>query len=247
MILSIRFLLATLAILSISSDGLGQDPTKEKLAKAKEFFWEAKFDSAKVYLDEILRIRSSSEDILFDAYLYKGFVASRETQATELRSNFIQAIKIDPSRKIDEDFFPPDLVELFDAVRNQIVGCMFINTRPINAEITVLWQKKMSDTTTPSMFCNLTNQDYEVLIVKKDYQEEYAKFRLTAGKTDTLNITLKPKLAQRSGGSKWWLWALGGAVATSAAVVFATVLENNDNTAQGSGLPFPPRRPTVDQ
>ncbi|NIR52393.1 hypothetical protein GWO43_27545, partial [candidate division KSB1 bacterium] len=187
-------------------------------------------------------------EYLFEAYLYMGFVLTRQNAPLyEVNAAFEQAVKMDPKRQLDELVIPPDLTEKFNAVRDQLVGCLYVTTEPIDANLMVVQNDSIVfNMATPTVLCELVNRNYQLLLTKEDYEEQFMPLNLTAGTTDTLFVTLKPSLSsskQKKGKKSAWGWvARGGIVAAAAAVLYKTVVEGGDENLEE--LPAPPDRPS---
>lgn len=235
------FCLLNFLVISVS---WGQDQALQKLNQGKNYFWEAKFDSAMVSLTEVINMTSVSRNNLFEAYLYLGFVLARQyAPKNEIRSAFEQAIKLDPKRKIDELVIPPDLAEMFNQVRNQLVGCIYVTSKPLGAEVLGLQEENIVFIeTTPTVLCGIINREYQILFTKYGFEEKIMTVHYKPGIIDSLFVTLIPRMVQKSQGTKWWPWVTGGgALATAAAILFKTVFVKGNT--QIEDLPKPPARP----
>ncbi|MFQ5823918.1 MAG: hypothetical protein ACE5JB_07680 [bacterium] len=230
-----------------TSVSLGQDQALQNLIQGKKYFWEAKFEESMASLKAVLDISTTNKDYLFEAHLYMGFVLARQNaNKKKINAAFEQAIKIDPKRRLDELVIPPDLSEMFNKVRNQLVGCIYVNTDPLGAEVMgVQGDSILFIETTPILLCELTTKEYQILIAKNGFEEHLMPFHVTSGGMDTLFVTLNPIIGKKSGGTKLWTWvARGGIVASAAAaaLLFKTVLVKDKNEIED--LPSPPERPT---
>ncbi|MFQ5751160.1 MAG: hypothetical protein ACE5HI_04120, partial [bacterium] len=154
-------------------------------------------------------------------------------------------------RKLNEAFFPPDLTQRFYAVRNRLVGCVFvISSHPDVNIIAVDNDSILFTRTTPALLCNLSGQMYQIVVSEQGYQEEFRQIRFTAGATDTLYIELIPSVFQAAtnkGGGGWKKWLAGsGILAGAAAILYTTVINKGGEESNGlQTLPAPPVRPPV--
>ncbi len=236
---------AFLGFLVFTSVTFGQDKALQQLIQGKKMFWEARFDQASSHLKEVIGIPGAKTEYLFEAYLYLGFVLMRQNApGSEVNAAFEQAVKIDPKRRLDELVIPPDLTSRFDSVRNRLVGCLYIQSEPPDAKLVVLYEDSVIyNFTTPSVLCELLTKNYQILLTKDGYEQQFLPLQLTGGKMDTLSVTLhSTSTEQKKGGKRAWIWvARGGIVTTAAAVLYKTVLSGGGDNLEN--LPAPPSRP----
>lgn len=241
-----KYLFCTLVILTFFKPGWGQNFKiyQQRLEYGKQLFWQAKFDSAyNVLKNATLITPPGDQEAIFEAYLYLGFVVSRQdSPMTRIKSYLQQAIRIHPNKKINTALIPPDLVELFNNIRKQMVGCLYFITEPESVEMLEIQDENLIYTEiSPAQLCGIINEDYEVLFSKKGYEEHIAKFRFRPGKIDTIHVTLPLVSTIKKGGSKWWAWVTGGSVVTATAILIKTVIGGGEKV---ESLPGPPDRPT---
>ena len=231
-----------LGCLCITTQLWAQDEALQKLIQGKKYFWEAKFNDATSALRKVVGMKKVKTHHLFEGYLYLGFVLMRQkAPGTEITFAFEQAIKLKPKREVDASVIPPDLVARFNRVRDTLVGCTYLTSDPEGVEFVILYEDSiLQSVSTPALICELTNRPYEVLVAEDGYQEKFFPLPMTAGKVDTLAVTLIPDETSGRGSKKLWTWfARGGIVATAAAVIYKTVLESKgENDLQD--LPGPP-------
>ncbi|MFQ5602194.1 MAG: hypothetical protein ACE5HS_02885 [bacterium] len=222
----------------------GQDKALPQLINGKKFFWEAKFDQSMQALKEVIGIQDAKTEYLFEAYLYMGFVLTRQNAASsEVDAAFEQAVKLDPKRKLDELVIPPDLSERFNRIRRQHVGCVYVTSDPEDIEFVVVQDDSvLYSEFTPILICELMNKKFQLLIIEEDYEEKYMPLTVSSGKVDTLYLSLTPAYTEKKSGKKMWTWfARGGILATAAAVLYKTVIASKG--AEVETLPGPPVRP----
>lgn len=221
-----------------------QDVALQSLIQGKKFFWEAKFDRAINALRRVTQVKDAKREYLFEAHLYSGFVLLRQdAPSSEVRSVFTKAVNLDPRRKLDEMVIPPDLSEPFYEVRDKLVGCLYITSEPEEVDLVgVKGDSVLFDETTPLLVCDLVNQDYQLLLTEKGYEQQFIPLNLKAGKTDTLHVQLEASFAQKGGGSKkkGIKWAIRGGVVVAAGAVLYSTLSGGDS----GDLPGPPSHPS---
>lgn len=227
------------SLLTCISSSQAQDQALQKLIHGKKFFWEARFEQALGVLREVTALSDAKPAYLFEAYLYTGFTLLRlNAPQSEAISAFTKAIKIDPKRMLDEMVIPPDLAEPFYRVRNQMVGCLHVITYPGGAEIfgvkgdSVLFEEK-----TPVTICDVEALEYQLLFTAVGYQQQFEPMKIVAGRTDTLEVFLRP--LQGHGGKRSALkWAIPGGLAVGAAAAVYTFVGGSDEPV--NALPTPP-------
>lgn len=232
------------------SSGWSQDRALQQLIQGKKLFWEAKFDQAIAALNNVINADEVSEDNLFEAHLYHGFVLlRRNAPPSQAYAHFEKAIRLYPRREIDDPAIPPDLIESFEEIRGRLLGCYYVITEPAGADLMVVEGDSVrSSHETPVAICELADTDYQLLLKKPGYESRFVPLDLQAGKTDTVNVALSATTAKRipSEGSGIWPWVVRGSViAGAAAVIYLTVVDEGVETAEGSQLPGPPDRPDV--
>ncbi len=220
-----------------------QDVALQSLIQGKKFFWEAKFDRAINALRRVTQVQDAKREYLFEAHLYSGFVLLRQNAPnSEVRTVFTNAVNLDPRRKLDEMVIPPDLSEPFYEVRNKLVGCLYITSEPEEVDLVgVKGDSVLFDETTPLLVCDLVNQDYQLLLTEKGYEQQFIPLNLKAGKTDTLHVALEASFAQGGGrGKKKGIkWIIRGGVVVAAGAVLYTTLSGSES----GDLPSPPAHP----
>ncbi len=235
--------------------GLGQSlafsqgQALQSLINGKKAFWEAKFSRALSSLNKVISEQNVKDEYLFEAHLYIGFILVRQNATnSEINASFEKAVRLQPIRELDEMIIPPDLIEQFNKVRNSLVGCLYIESYPPEVNIVGVNADSILFTeTTPYTICDLTKNDYQLLISELGYQEEFMPIKLVAGKVDTLMIQLIPIL-EKGKKKKTLKWVLGGsALVAGSAILYSTVLSGGGDGGTGTGesLPGPPIRPGV--
>ena len=231
-------------VLGMASLALGQDRALQQLIVGKKHFWEARFDEAATALKEVVGVPNVKSEYLFEAYLYLGFVLTRQqAPASDANEAFEQAIKIDPKRKLDELVIPPDLTTRFNEVRDRLVGCLHVSTDPPDAKLVVVMGDSVIYTaSSPALLCELVTKNYEILVTKDGYDQVFQPLQLSAGKVDSVAVTLTTSATAHKKGKRIFPWlARGGIVAVAGAVIYTTVLQSKENGSDA--LPTPPSRP----
>lgn len=242
MILNKYVCLILAGALGFSAPALAQDRALQQLIQGKKHFWEARFDDASEALKEVIGVPNVKLEYLFEAYLYLGFVLTRQNApASDANEAFEQAIKLDPKRKLDELVIPPDLTSRFNSIRDQLVGCVYVSTDPPDAKLVIVIEDSVVyATSTPTLLCELLSKNYQMLVTKDGYEQQLLPLQLTGGKVDSLTVTLPVSMTAQKKGKGAWPWLVrGGLVAAAAGVVYITVLDSGGGE-QSQTLPAPP-------
>jgi tetratricopeptide (TPR) repeat protein len=242
------FLIIILIMLSILS-GLfrdvvyAQQKAQQQVLKGVQLFWSAKFDEAIEVLRQAITLNTLSQDELFSAYLYLGFSLVRLGGESELiDQTFRQAVNANPRLKLDSFKIPPDLLNRFEGIRKGMIGSVYITSNSPGAEVIGYNQEQeiKFQGETPYLFNDLLAETYDILILKKDYQEKILRVNLSPAVVDTFHITLR--LKEKPFYKKWWSWAGGGIVIASIIAIVSTK-ESSKIQLIPSDLPMPPDRP----
>jgi tetratricopeptide (TPR) repeat protein len=221
-----------------------QNKAQHKMLQGVQLFWNAKFNEAIEVLQEAIDLNTLSKDELFSAYLYLGFCFLRsDNQHKVIEQIFRQAVKINPQLKLDSFKIPPDLLNRFKEVRKSMIGSLYITSNPPGAEIVSFSSEKQIEFKglTPHLFEDLLVGTYDILITKKDYQQEIWRVDIPASNIDTLDIILR--LEEKPFYKKWWTWAAGGGVILASIVAMIATKEPTITRPEPSDLPLPPDRP----
>ena len=247
---SLRYILIITFIMLLILNGLfrdvvyAQQKAQQKVLKGEQLFWSAKFEEAIEVLREAIALHTLSQDELFSAYLYLGFSLVRLGGQSELiDQTFQQAVKAYPQLKLDSFKIPPDLLNRFEGIRKSMIGSVYITSNPTGAEVIGYNQEKERkfQGATPFLFEDLVTEIYDVLILKKDYQEKMWRINLSPAVVDTFDITLR--LNEKPVYKKWWTWAGGGVVIASIIAIVSTKESSKTPAMPSSDLPMPPNRP----
>ena len=221
-----------------------QDKAQQKVLEGVQLFWNAKFDEAIEVLQEAITLNMLHQNELFSAYLYLGFSLVRLGGQTEvIDQTFRQAIKANPLLKLDSFKIPPDLLNRFEKLRNSMIGYVYITSNPTDAEVIGYNQEKeiKFQGKTPFFSEDLLVETYDILILKKDYQEKILRVNLLPAVLDSFNITLR--MNEKPFYKKWWTWAGGGVVIASIIAIISTSESAKTQAMNSSDLPMPPDRP----
>lgn len=236
---SFPFALAFLS-LCLASGVRAQDKALQQLINGKKFFWEAKFDDARKSLENVLEIETAKSEYRRDAHIFLAFVLMRQGQRRAVFDrDFEAAVKLDHEYELDPKRYPPDLLEAFDRVKRNLIGCLYMEVVPEDAEIVgVKGDSILFRQTGPLDFCGLANgEEYELLVTRDGYSQELVTLKMKPGMTDSVRVTMT-LLHNREKGGIVWPWVFRSAiVGGAAAIVYTTVLSKDD---EPGGIPEPP-------
>jgi len=221
-----------------------QENAHQKVLDGVQLFWNAKFDEAIEVLREAIALNTLNQDELFSAYLYLGFSLVRlGGQSEVIDQTFHQAVKANPRLKLDTFKIPPDLLNRFEQIRKSMIGSVYITSIPTGAKVIGYNQEKeiKFQGETPFLFEDLLVETYDILILKKEYQEKIWRVNLSPAVLDTFDVTLI--LNKKPFYKKWWTWAGGGAVIVSIFTIVSTKESSKTQVINSSDLPIPPDHP----
>jgi len=221
-----------------------QEKAQQKVLEGVQLFWNAKFDEAIEVLREAITLNTLHQDELFSAYLYMGFSLVRlGGQSEAVDQTFRQAVKANPRLKLDSFKIPPDLLNRFEQLRKSMIGSVYITSNPTGAEVIGYTREKeiKFQGETPFLFDDLLVETYDILILKKDYQEKIWRVNLLPAVVDSFDITLR--INEKPFYKKWWTWAGGGVVIASIITIVSTKESSKTQVMHSSDLPMPPDHP----
>jgi hypothetical protein len=240
---------AIIFVMLVTMPGLlrGQSGSPDHLENGKNFFWQAKFDSAQIELEEVLAAPQAPVAERYEAHLYLAFIGIREGAADSLTNRHLaDAIGLQPQATLDVDLFPPLFLERFYTLRAQMVRCVYFDVQPAGAEVFAFaGDSIMFRVAAPALLCDLPDNKYDLLFSKAGYDSKLFPFTRISEMTDTLRVWLEPAYFQEERGKPIWKWiALGGGVAASGAVLYLSRHGGeNDQPVTMPLLPSPPARP----
>jgi hypothetical protein len=237
---TMTFILLCFAIIPLRS----QNISHEFVAKGIEAFYAADFEESMRILQNAIINEPLGDEELFFAHLYVGFCHIRlGSDAATVRLYFQRAITLLPDRELDPMRIPPDLYDAFIAVKNSLLGAIIVHSDPLDATAILINPKgnKVDRKSTPALFRNLLENSYQVVVSKSGYDTFSTDARVSAGVSDTLNVTLLKR--QKSFVAKYWPYG-AGAIAAGAAII-AIISGGGDEPSMKppTTLPDPPARP----
>jgi len=240
---NVAVILTMLFCIGGSSEGHAQNEAVQYLIHGKKFFWDAKFKQSIESLKKVTDSADIKKEYCFEAFVYTGFVLLRQNAPkTEVEAMFLEAIRVDPERLLDEKIIPPDLTEPFYAMRDKNVGSLRIFTEPPDAKISaVKGDSLLYEKNSPLKICDMIDRDYDLLITRAGYKEELLPLVLVAGQADTLALIMQA-LDGKGGKTALKKWGVPGALVLGAGAVFLAVKSSMGDANDGQALPEPPGR-----
>jgi hypothetical protein len=239
-------ILATLIIifnLYKDSELYSQEKLHPQLIDGINQFWNANFQEAVAILKKSIAQDKLSNEEKFSAYLYLGFSMLRSTGDVQATENFFQhAVKTNPALRPDSRKIPPDLMQQFAAVREKMIGSLYIATEPDSADIIVQCIETGDEfkAQSPFLFKELLTSQYSITLSKEHFLTNFETIQLTPMKTDSLLVPLTPLPKPRL--NKRWVWITGGsAIIASTAYLLLQAPDHKQQTT--TDLPVPPNRP----
>jgi len=148
-----------------------------------------------------------------------------------------------PERIISKDV---RLENVKEARRDLRVGCIFVASEPLQAEIRGIQDDSLIfRETTPILLCDRVNKVYQIVFTYDGFKERRVSVKPKPGRVDTLRVILEPITPQKKRSSKGWRWIWSGITAAGVvgvtALIFKSDRENSENKIED--LPVPPDRP----
>jgi hypothetical protein len=220
----------------------GQTPSNELVQKGLNAFYQAEFEQAQRIMKTALIDKTLSLSDRFDAHLYSAFSLIRQVgHPDSIRSHFVKAVSIDPSRELNTNLIPPDLYEQYVFVRQATMGGMLIDCKPAQV-IAICYDSRTGKSvsmSTPASFINLVAGEYQVVLSAPGYRDLQTRIQVHAGRTDSVSFQLSR--LSRPWYKTWWVWGGGGTCALLAWFVFHG--KESEEARTDSDLPIPPQRP----
>ncbi|MDZ7296038.1 MAG: PEGA domain-containing protein [candidate division KSB1 bacterium] len=196
-----------------------------------QLFYEARFAEASTTLQEAIASGRLSREARFDAYLYLGFSILRgggPVEAAEIA--FEACVRGDPTRTLDRNIIPPDLVERFEQVRQRLVGKLFVVSHPREAGVFAIHEDSGQQIVgkTPVLFEHLLAGPYRVRLTKEGFGQEMAVAEVRPGAIDTLFVDLRE--AGRPHKSSARRWIVAGALTASLLVVLLSLVQRGSGS-----------------
>jgi tetratricopeptide (TPR) repeat protein len=137
-------------------------------------------------------------DILVDAYEYRGrayYGIGLQEKASE---NFRLIVLLKPEHTLSKDEVSPKIVDLFDSVKNTLVGYLAVSSQPAGATVTLVGttgQRMELPLLTDFFPVEVLAGDYTVEVAKEGYRTETYPLTVAARETETLDVPLTRVLA----------------------------------------------------
>lgn len=136
-----------------------------KLDKAMQLFNKAN----NIIEEDISRLHSSKA--LIDIHCYLGVIYLHKNYKTKAIEEFTKVIKINPDKRLDEEFFPTEVVNLFNEVREDFLkmprGTIKVDSSPPGAKVYI---DSFMKGVTPITINDLTVGEHYLTVEKENFQ-----------------------------------------------------------------------------
>jgi DNA-binding beta-propeller fold protein YncE len=122
----IFYLIIISLFIFITNNAFTAEKAKEPLEKGKKYYEDSEFIKAIEelrravdLLEKTSRERSRNNDLI-DAHIHLGlaYIGVNETERAKLQ--FKDALRLDPERKLNEDFYAPKVIKLFNKAKDEV-------------------------------------------------------------------------------------------------------------------------------
>ena len=110
----------------ITNNAFSAERAKEPLEKGKKYYEDSEFIKAIEelrravdLLEKTSRERSRNNDLI-DAHIHLGLAYIGVNEAEKAKIQFKEALKFDPERKLNEDFYAPKVIKLFNKAKDEV-------------------------------------------------------------------------------------------------------------------------------
>ena len=110
----------------ITNNAFSAERAKEPLEKGKKYYEDSEFIKAIEelrravdLLEKTSRERSRNNDLI-DAHIHLGLAYIGVNEAEKAKIQFKEALKFDPERKLNEDFYAPKVMKLFNKAKDEV-------------------------------------------------------------------------------------------------------------------------------
>ncbi len=122
----IFFVIIISLFIFITNDSFSAEKAKEPLEKGKKYYEDSEFTKAIEelrravdLLEKTSRERSRNNDLI-DAHIHLGLAYIGVSEADKAKQQFKEALRLDPERKLNEDFYAPKVIKLFNKAKEEV-------------------------------------------------------------------------------------------------------------------------------
>lgn len=222
-----------------SSSVSAQINAEELVTKGVNAYYKAEFVTAIELLETAVQDKSLRKESAVKAHLYIGGSYYAIGDSEKADNAFKNAVRIDPDLKMHKVVFSPDLIQLVEDIIDTYVAILNVSTVPSAASVEI-----------DNEFIGLSPQGkkifegkYAIKVSKNGFKDQERIVSMEGGETKEVRFTLESETAvpvyreqqqvAKKGGSKKWLWILGGTLAAGGVATY--LLWPEDETDDGMG------------
>jgi len=172
--------------------------------KAEEMYENGNFNQAiEIYEQIIDNLNKKKELAKTKQKLFKTMVSLALTlftiqQTEKAKSQLEKLISLNPNEELDKEIYPPDFIKIFDKVRRDNLGSIFVKSTPPGAEILI---DNKSYGKTPLKIKNFNKGEYIMTASLKGYTLYTKKIKITENNNNTflLNLLKKGRTVKNEG------------------------------------------------
>ncbi len=205
-------------------------------------FFSAQFEQAVQTLQNALSEEDLNQSDFFAAHLYTAFAKIRLNYMEEnINMHLREAVKASPHDSVDWSKIPPDLLERYHHIRQNVTGTLFVESVPSSASAVLvhLDSERIQSKKTPAQFENLFPGRYSLVISQQNYKAFTRTIDIKTGINDSITVSLEK--AQKSLLQAYWPYGAGALVI--GAVILSKTFGDEPSEEKIFNLPTPPKRP----
>jgi tetratricopeptide (TPR) repeat protein len=171
-------------------------PTEPILEEGKKAYFQLRIPEARSFFQDLVKKRDDTTVV--DGYLLLGLTEIADGDKAAARRAFQEALRLDPDRKIDPEFFPPKVVKFFEKVEREYdppTGRITVDADPKGAEV---WINGTFRGLTPFTAPHFPAGPHSIRIQANHYRPVVQKIDLKPHAEERLNVKLFWETGKRS-------------------------------------------------
>lgn len=222
------------------SSAFAQINSEDLVEKGIDAYYRPNFSTAIELLETAVQDTSLRKELAVKAHLYIGgsYYALGDLEKAE--NAFKNAVQLDPEVKMHRVIFSPDLIAEVEKIIDRRVATIRVSTVPSGANVEI-----------DDEFIGLSPQDkpvfegrYRIKVSKNGYADQEKTVAMMGGEMREVPFTMQgktvtpvyreqPRVTEK-GGSKKWLWILGGTLVAGGVATYLLWPEDEIDDAMGT-------------